>query len=331
MVSSTDFIQLDYTPDLTQAGIAYANQALVYTHDRASAESFKTIRQIVSQKAAELALIRYLVSEDVPHYIRSSTPFSAPDNYTITIGGRRCALYIYLIHQKTRIRQINQHPEQLLKASALVPSDQIEAEQLSKSDLYCFGFISALLTKDRQSLRRALAANQPVHLLQTLPSTWAYPSSWKNLGALQLRSEASQSVQLTVTGQSMDRSLQTETIILPAQKNVQLSQDFYALSHLSTQKLLNGQIALQSLGLKQTYYAKPTEWGNIWVYGMAITLTGYMTFGEFQKRAVWLPPGSPVFQTPRTQVKNLALPIPELYPFSEVLSAAKRQQGSVWI
>ena len=149
MVSSADFIRLDYTPDLTQAGIAHVSQDLTNAHNRTDAKPFETLRQIVSQKAAELALIRYLVSENVPHYIRSSTPFSAPDNYSITIAGRRCALYTYLIHRKSRIRKINQHPDQLLKAHAMVPSDQIDAEQLNQRDLYCFAFISALLTKDR--------------------------------------------------------------------------------------------------------------------------------------------------------------------------------------
>ena len=68
---------------------------------------------------------------------------------------------------------------------------------------------------------------------------------------------------------------------------------------------------------------EPMEWGNIWVYGMRIIFTGFITRGEFRKEAFRLPIGSRVFQYARTRTENLALPIQRLQPLRRLFDQAK--------
>jgi hypothetical protein len=66
----------------------------------------------------------------------------------------------------------------------------------------------------------------------------------------------------------------------------------------------------------------PLDWGNIWVYGMQVWLAGYVTREEFSRRASFIPAGSHAFPYQQTQVKNLALPVSELRPLSELFERA---------
>jgi hypothetical protein len=65
------------------------------------------------------------------------------------------------------------------------------------------------------------------------------------------------------------------------------------------------------------------DWGNIWVYGMEIVLAGWITREEFSRRAQPIREGARVFQYDRTRVKNLAVPISELKPLSNLFERIK--------
>jgi hypothetical protein len=62
---------------------------------------------------------------------------------------------------------------------------------------------------------------------------------------------------------------------------------------------------------------------------MQIILAGYMTRGEFRRRARPLPAGSRVLQYPRTRTENMSLPIGELRPLGDLLERVKEWSGSV--
>jgi hypothetical protein len=65
------------------------------------------------------------------------------------------------------------------------------------------------------------------------------------------------------------------------------------------------------------------DWGNIWIYGMDVMLAGYLTQEEFGRRASFIQPGSRVFQYNTTKLKNLAVPVSDLRPFSELFDCVR--------
>jgi hypothetical protein len=75
--------------------------------------------------------------------------------------------------------------------------------------------------------------------------------------------------------------------------------------------------------MRETYLVGQEEWGNIWVYGLEITLAGYMRWGEFRRKARRLPPGSQVLQFQQTQVENMAVKIQDLLPIEDLITRGK--------
>jgi hypothetical protein len=323
VVTTSDFITLPYTPDMTQAGIQYARKSLPYTYDRMGGNRFKRLRRIVAGKAVELAFKRRLNNEEIPHDMLGSTPFTDPDHYDIAIGGRRCDIKSFMLTQKKRIRKIRKAPQQLLEAQALVPVDQMKNEHLTDDDIYIFAFLTALLTPNQAALKKAVDAGQPVYMIHALPKKWARPDKWGNLGELAVKSNMATNLKLELGGQDENHKFQSEHLILPPQTRVAAKLDFSALSYLYTPNFPDGTIGLHSTAMDETYLVEPLEWHNIWVYGMDIIFGGYMTRGEFRQHAARLPAGSHVFQYPQTRTENYALPIKALYPLNALFERAK--------
>jgi hypothetical protein len=67
----------------------------------------------------------------------------------------------------------------------------------------------------------------------------------------------------------------------------------------------------------------PLEWGNIWVYGLEIILTGFISRGEFRQRAKSITPNTRVFQFDHTKTKNLAVPVSNLDPLHDLFTRVK--------
>jgi len=323
MVTSSDFISLEYTPDLTRAGIAYACRSLPYTYDRMRGSFLKRLRRITAGIAVELAFRRYLGANNIPHDNLGATPFTDPDRYDIAIGGRRCDIKSFMITQKQRIRQINTNPSSLLEAQALVPTDQMASDQLTDDDIYVFAFLKALVTPNQHLLKQALEANQLVFLIHALPKPWSRPSQNRSLGILVLKSDIDQQIKLELGGQDAERKFLTEQIILEPRQRTLIQKDFHAVSYLNAPQLPDGVIGVHSPILGDTQLVRPSDWGNIWVYGMKIIYAGYMTRGEFRKTAFRIPAGSRVFQYAQTRTENFSLPIGKLHPLGELFSRAK--------
>jgi len=323
MITAPDFLTLPYTPDLTQAGIAYACKSLPYTYDRMGGNLYQRLRRIVAGVAVELAFIRHLNERAIPHDLCGATPFTDPDRYDIAIGGRRCDLKSYMLTKKERISQIRKKPQALLEAQALVPADQTASDHLADDDLYIFAFLNALVTPDPGALALALGAGQPACLIHALPNTWSRPREWSGLGKLALKCDTSGPVTVELGGQNRERKFQTETITLNPRVRTEARGEFHTLGYLHAPGLPDGPVGIHSPILQETRLVDPGEWENIWVYGLEIRFTGYLPRGEFRARSVRLPAGSRVFQYQRTRTENYALPIRELRPFGELFERAR--------
>ncbi len=323
MLTVSDFLRLPYTPDLSEGGIAYAVRSLPYTYDRMGGSPFDRLRRIVAGVAVELALRRYLSQQHIPYDVEGATPFTEPDRYDISLGGHRCDIKSFLISHRDQIRALRTHPELLLTAPALVPADQHAADGHRASDLYLFAFLYGLVAGSQASIRKAQAAGQPLYLVHTMPPAWTRPRIWQSLAPLALKSESDQTTLIEIGGQAESREYLTRTVELPPRTRVTIHDPFFALSFLHVSHPPAARIGLHSPAMGQAYLINPFDWGNIWVYGMNIILTGYLTHDEFGRRSSLLPPGSQVFQYKKTRTKNLAVPMADLKPLPNLFARLK--------
>ena len=323
MLTASDLVSLPYTPDLTRAGITYACRSLAHTYDRMGGSPIDRLRRIVSGKAVELAFRRHLTTYGIPHDNLGATPFTDPDKYDVSLGGRRVDIKSFQIFGKKLISSIHKDPACLLDAAALVPADQLNTNHQSDNDLYIFTFLTALITPQYEDLQKAAFAGQPLYLIHPLPTPWALPSNWQPLQRLRLKSESgNQVLTLELGGQIADHSFATERLFLPSGKVSASKTGFHALAYLNISHLPEGRIGIRTASL-EAHVIQPKEWGNIWIYGLHIYLAGYITRGEFRRRASYLPAGSQVFQYPHTRTPNYSLPIRDLYPLAELFKNVK--------
>lgn len=325
MLKTTDILRLPYSPDLTPTGIAYACRALPHTYERIGGADTYRLRRIVAGKALELAFRRYLAAQNVPYDDLGATPFTGLDHSDIGFGGKRCDIQSFLFTRKSDIRRIHRTPATLLQAAALVPTEQVASEWLADEDLYLFAFLTALVTDHPKQLERAAAAGQPSYLIYPLPEAWSRPMDWLPLGQIVLKSETAGTISIEAGGEDGNRLFRTEQVSLHPGVRTHLQTEFYSLAYLHTPQIPAGRVGIHCQRLDQLCLVQPRQWGNIWVYGLSIFITGTMTCGEFRRRAADLPPGSQVLQVAQTSAHNRSLPVADLHPLDELFSDTKKK------
>ena len=324
MISTSDFIHLPYTLDLTEGGIAYAVRSLAYTYNRMGGSPYNRLRRIVAGVAVELAFRRYLAEHEIPFDVLGATPFTDPDRYDVSLGGRRCDLKSFLIMHREKISEMKRNPQIVLNAPALVPSDQHAAEGHSPYDIYLFVFLSGLVAASREDLRKVIAGRQPHYLIHAMPESWARPSNWNPLGSLVIKSESQTTQSIEIGGQDAGREMRTVTLKVPPRTRVKVAEGFYSVAYIHLQSQPEARIGIHSRALQETHLISALDWGNIWVYGLDILLAGYLTREEFSRNASPVPPGSRVFQYDRTRTKNLAVMVSDLKPLSELFERVQQ-------
>ena len=324
MISTSDFIHLPYTRDLTEGGIAYAVRSLAYTYNRMGGTSYDRLRRIVAGVAVELAFRRYLSEQNVPFDVKGATPFTDPDHYDVSLGGRRCDIKSFLITYREQITEMRHNPQIVLNAPALYPSDQNAAEGHSNNDIYLFVFLSGLVAASQENMKKVVEAGQPHYMIHAMPEAWARPSKWISLGALTLKSDSEQSQIVEIGGQDAGREIRSRIVEVPPGTRVQVDDRFHSLAYIHSKTIPNARLGIHSPRRNETHIIEASDWGNIWVYGMDILLAGFLTREEFNARAGFIHEGARVFQYDRTRTKNLAVTVSELNPISELLARAKR-------
>ncbi len=320
MITSEDFISRPYTPDLTQAGIDHVHHSTHYFYNRSLTHR---LQRIISSVAVELSFRRYLGAQKVPHENLSTSPFTDPGRYDIAIGGRRCNIKLFLVCQKNRIQAINKDPGTLLQGDVLIPVDEMKSSQLSEHDIYIFAFLTTLLTPNQYTLQKAYQAGQPIHLIHALPKAWAGIHHWASLGKIALKSNGSDPIEIRLKGHGQNKIRQHEQILLHSHQRTTIEEDFYALHYLYTTDFPDDIVGIHSPTLNHTHMIEPPQWENIWVYGMKIIFTGYITREEFRRRGYVTTVGSHDFQYPNTQTQNMAIPMRLLHPITDLFARAK--------
>lgn len=323
MISSLDFIKLPYTPDLTQGGIHYATRSLYYTYDRMGGSLYSRLRRIVGGVAVELAFRRCLAERDIPFDTKGATPFTEPDRYDVSLGNHRCDLKTFIISKRSQITSMRRNPGLALRAPALIPEDQFQAANHTDQDLYLFAFLLGLTTNSPEDIQKAVQAGQPIYLIHPLRADWARPQVWAPLGRLALKSECAAPLHVEIGGQDVRHNFITETLTLEPLKRAFAEKDYHSLAYIHTDTIPEARLGIHSPKKGEIYLIQPHEWGNIWIYGMDIWLTGYMTREEFRRKAITIYAGSRVFQYSKTQTKNYSVPVGDLHPLPELFERVR--------
>jgi hypothetical protein len=327
MITASDLIHLPYTRDLTEGGIAYALRSLPYIYNRMGGSSYDPLRRVIASAAVQLAFRRYLSEQNIPFEVKGAAPFTEHDRYDVSLGGRRCDIQPFLISHHNQISEMQRNPQVLLKAPALVASDQHAGDIHSQFDLYLFAFLSGLITTSANELQKVIEAKQPHYLVHVMPDAWNRPMKWNPLGTLVLKSESEETQTLEIGGQDEGREMWSCRVELPPRTRVEIQNRFFSLSYVHSKSKLDARIGIRSPAYKETYLIDAQDWGNIWVYGMDILLAGYITRDDFSRRASFIQTGSRVFQYDATHVKNLAVPVSDLKPLSELFERIKTQNA----
>jgi hypothetical protein len=327
MIDINDLITIPYTPDLTEGGITLACRSLPRIYNPIGSSSFDRLRRIAASAAVELALRRFLNQQNIPFTVRSAAPFSEPDRFDVSLGGHRCDLRSYLISHRKQITALRKEPGLLLNAPALVPLDQYSIGSQSAEDIYLFAFLTGLISAASSELKQSTAPNLPGYLIHVMPKTWSRPPAWIPLGPLTLKSETDEILTLEIGGQDAAREFLTRSLELPARTRCVVDADFYSLSYIHVKSKPGARLGVFSPSRNETYLIKSNGWGNIWVYGMDIYFTGWMSSSEFRQRARLIPEGSRVFQFDQTRSKNLAVTISDLKPMKELFERVRKWKG----
>ena len=323
MISSSDFIRLPSTRDLTEGGIAYALRALPHLYKRMGRSAHDSLHRVVSEAAVELAFRRFLGEREIPFEVKSARPFTDPDHYDVSFAGRRCEIKSFFISRREQLLQLKQNTQVLLNVPALVASDQNAAEGHLNSDIYLFVFVAGLVAASEADSQNVFQTEQPYYFVHTMPEAWVRPRQWNPLGKLRLKSEAVLSQRLELGGQAAGGEMSSLTVEIPPKRRVEIETGFFSLAYIHMQNRPNERLGIHSPARKETHVIEQADWSNLWIYDMDILLAGYLRREEFNRRARFLREGARVFPYDHTRIKHLAVDVSDLRPIAELLERVK--------
>ncbi len=323
MITASDLIHLPYTRDLTEGGISFACHSLACTRDHMGDSPVGHMRHIVATVAVELAFRRHLSEQAVPYKVLGAVPFTHPDQYDVSLGGHRAIVKSFLITHRSQIAQFRRDPGILLQAPALLPVDQFAGEDHKPDDLYLFAFLLGVVAAAQSDVDKAIAADQPVSLIHLLPEAWARPGDWILLEKLALKSECGTPILVEIGGQDAERNFINATLELPPRQRMLMEKDFHSLAYVNVHCKPAARIGIHSPLRGEPYLIPTHAWGNLWIYGLDILFTGWLTHEDFRRKATVLNAGVHTFQFDRTRLKNLSVPVGELNPLGKLLEKVR--------
>lgn len=322
MITTADLIRLPYSPDLTQAGIAYACRRLACATLAEDQKTYISLRDQVTFGAASLAFLRYLSNEQVPHTVHGAIPYTDPGSYTIQLGSRRCLLKTNLIINRETIHYLRRHPEEILGNQVQMEVSDLESDVYSSDDLLVFALVLGLVTRKSTELESALEAQQPLCLIHTLPALWSNPIPGSPLNEIALKSKHSQAIEIEAGGRDLKGLFHEETCMLQPRVRSTLKESYQSLSYLRSNQPVSSQVGLSCQGISGAQVVQPGQWGNIWVYGLEIFLVGYQTRAEFRQRG--LLENSDESKPPGICGKKKNLPYGQLHPLAGLFEWARK-------
>ncbi len=281
-------LSLDYTPDLSTAGATQVTRQWARLGWRSGPPDFNALRQLAAQAASEIALIRYLSNQDIPHEVVASSANRWPASAQ-RLGGRPLYLHSHLTRRESKRANLNV---------------DLLADAQASEGVHLFARAYGTVSKGP----RDLPEGQPHFLLHPLPAAWALPASWRPLGELAIKLEEGEALSLELGGLDGQRKLVQMQIKVSAGERASIESNLYALHYLRAGAQPIGRLGVSSPSTGLTQIIKPREWGNLFVYGARIDLLGYL-------------PGRDLLS--RKARKTL----PDLRPVDDLLARARAWRG----
>ncbi|MCH7663712.1 MAG: hypothetical protein IH859_07575 [Chloroflexi bacterium] len=301
-------------------------QTLVNFQNEADGKTeFDALREMVAQKALELAFRRHLVQMEVPHQLVESKKFTEQDYHDIALGGRRCEVIGGLVSRREDINRIRETPDTVLNELALAPRVEIISSRINRGDVVVFALAAGLVTRNWDDIRAAQAAGQPNYFMYLLPKKWAQPSEWRGLSGLSMKSDANETLEVEIGGQDKGRHFLTEQIKLLPRARLEAREKFYSVHYMHVGDDVDGRVGIHHPRLNETILVQPRQWVNLWVYGMEIILLGYIQGAELLSSGERVPVGSHTLQAPHgTRNEYVGIPIRELHSMEDLFTRARK-------
>ena len=87
---------------------------------------------------------------------------------------------------------------------------------------------------------------------------------------------------------------------------------------MSTAEVPQGRLGMSQQGVKEPLIVHPTQWGNLWLYGLEVWWLGYLTRRAFDQQARRLPAGHPKGAGVRLAQTAYGVPLSALRPMEDL-------------
>lgn len=326
-LTATDIVIAPYDNQFSYAGVQYARDSLNRSYSHSSIDNPDDLRKLVTGIAFEMATRRWLEAQPVRYNRLNALAFTDPHRFDLAIGGRRCNLKSTLLSNKSEISSLHAGPGWLLDALAAIPPEEVESDQMGEQDIYIFGFVTALEARHSEDTRKAMAKDLPMYLINLPPSGhWRDGGQWQSLGGLVLKSNADEAVSIEIGGLGAHRDALNDRLKLEPRTRTSPASDYYAVTYLRAAAPISGTIGLHSPVLNTTHLIEPTEWSNIWVYGMRIYLCGWINKHDFRTESQRMLPQDAVKPFQLSGTRNRAMPVSALRPMAELAAIAQKHE-----
>lgn len=278
-------VRLDYPSAWTAAAVQAALEALPWLVGRRARLSAPRLRQLVKDRVALLALLRWLAEGHLP-YQMAGTPLAQLGREPVRVQGRRLYPFATLVPHRSVIRRLRRRPE--AEGWATVPEARWQSAEAQPEDILVFGLVLALVARDAAESQKALERGLPVRLVFPMPGDW---HRWPRPQRVTLKYEGPGGLPLTLHGQS-EEALAAYPVALPPGQRLAPDPRWLELYALSTEHLPQGRVGVLRQGAKTPLVIRPAQWANLWLYGLEVWWLGYLPRRAFAQQARRLPPGS---------------------------------------
>ena len=289
--------------------------ALPWLAGRQAKLSVPRLRQLVKDQAAVLALSQWL-AEGHLDYRLEATLQARLGREPIQVQRRRLYPFSTLVSRREIIRRLRRHPQKELNPSwwATMPEARWQDAEGQPGDILIFGYVLALVTTSPEEHVRAQAKGLPLRLLFPLPSEWQRAHRPQPLS---LKYEGPGPLSLTLHGQT-GQGLGTYELTLPEKQRLTPPPRWAELYAVSTAEVPQGRLGMSQQGVKEPLIVHPTQWGNLWLYGLEVWWLGYLTRRAFDQQARRLPAGHPKGAGVRLAQTAYGVPLSVLRPMEDL-------------
>lgn len=321
MLRDHEMLEGPITNNMFVVAVEYAEKTDAYTYNRMGIKDpNKRIRNIVKGLIMEQSFKALLDRHQIEYDLLGHTHWMKKDRYDVGIDGRRYDVKGSMIQSATR-EIIDGDPKWLLDCSALVPVDQIDSKTLTDEDFYVFSMMTGHFMTDIAEVYAKFDDIDPVYLIHSFWGyEWTKNKKWTRRGKVRLESQMEGEFNFRLGGQDEHSEFVAERVIIQPGEVLEVESQFYTVLFAQSADRPSGSLRVGIEGEDIIEEIDADNWSNIWPYDVSVYHVGYMSKGEFKRRAAEIPPYfSDVKQYAITLTPNRVLPVRELNSLRDVI------------